>query len=230
MAKCAVDYLKHIDLFSSLTDDELSQISDKINIKYFKKSEIILYEQDTSRYMYMILKGQVKVFQTTKDGKEVFLALHKAGDFFGEMSLIDGKTSPATVIATEDSSIAIVSKNDFYTSINKEKKILINLLMILCSRLRESWETIQLLNLKNASDRIKILFLMLSNKYGEKTPDGMTLNIKLTHQEIADMTGMTRETVTRVIDKLLREGEISILNSRLIQLNADFLQKDVNLG
>jgi len=230
MAKCAVDYLKHIDLFSSLTDDELSQISDKINIKYFKKSEIILYEQDTSRYMYMILKGQVKVFQTTKDGKEVFLALHKAGDFFGEMSLIDGKTSPATVIATEDSSIAIVSKNDFYTSINKEKKILINLLMILCSRLRESWETIQLLNLKNASDRIKILFLMLSNKYGEKTPDGMTLNIKLTHQEIADMTGMTRETVTRVIDRLLREGEISILNSRLIQLNADFLQNDLNLG
>ena len=64
-----------------------------------------------------------------------------------------------------------------------------------------------MLNLKNASDRVKILFLMLSDKYGEKTSEGITLNIKLTHQEMAEMTGMTRETVTRVIDKMAREKE-----------------------
>jgi CRP/FNR family cyclic AMP-dependent transcriptional regulator len=230
MGKYAVDYLKKIDLFFSLTDEELHKISHKIIIKYFKKNEIILYEEDTSQYMYMILKGKVKVFQTTKDGKEIFLALHKSGEFFGEMSLIDGKTSPATVMATEDSNVAIISKKDFYVSVGTQKKVLGNLLLILCSRLRESWETIQLLNLKNASDRIKILLFTLSNKYGEKTSKGITLNIRLTHQEIADMTGMTRETVTRVLDRWLRDGEINILDSRLIQLNTDFLQKDLKLS
>jgi CRP/FNR family transcriptional regulator len=139
------------------------------------------------------------------------------------MSLIDGKTSPATVIATENSSVAIVSKKDFYSILETQKKVLNNLLLILCSRYRESWEKIQMLNHKNASHRVKILFLMLSEKYGEKTPEGITLNIKLTHQEIAEMTGMTRETVTRVIDKWQRDGEIHVLKNKFIHLSPNFL-------
>jgi CRP/FNR family transcriptional regulator len=169
------------------------------------------------------LNGKVKVIQTTEDGKEILLAIHQSGDFFGEMSLIDGKTSPATVIATENSTAAIISKKDFYSLIETLKKVLNNLLLILCSRHRESWEKIQMLNYKNASHRIKILFLMLSDKYGEKTAEGVTLNIKLTHQEMAEMTGMTRETVTRVIDRWQREGGINVLKNKFIHLSANFL-------
>jgi len=222
-------HLEMIELFSSLTDDEISLIRKKLIVKRFKKNEVILFEKDTSKYMYIIIKGKVKVIQTTEDGKEIFLAVHRAGEFFGEMSFIDGKTSPATVTAAEDCIINIISKNEFYSIINTHKKILFNLLQILCSRLRESWEKIQLLNLKNASERLKILFFMLSKKYGEKTPKGITLNIKLTHQEIAEMTGMARESVTRVIDKWHKDGEINIIGNKLIQLNVNFFQKDLNL-
>lgn len=230
MGKCEVDYLKKIPLFSSLTDEELREISDKIVIKPFKKYEIILYEEDTNDYMYVILNGKVKVIQTTEDGKEILLAMHQSDEFFGEMSLIDGKTSPATVIVTEDSTIAIISRKDFHLLINTQKKVFENLMLILCSRLRESWEKIQLLNLKNASQRIKILFLMLSDKYGKKTAEGVTLNIKLTHQEIADMTGMARETVTRVIDRWQKDGEINVLKKKFIHLSAKFLQRDLKFS
>jgi CRP-like cAMP-binding protein len=230
MEKFATEHFKKIELFHSLTDEELRQISDRIVIKRFDKNEIILYEEDTAEYMYIILEGKVKVIQTTEDGKEIFLSIHQSGEFFGEMSLIDGRTSPATVIATENSTIAIISKKDFYSSINAHSKLLHNLLLILCSRLRESWEKIQLLNLKNASQRIKILLIMLSDKYGDKTSEGITLNIKLTHQEMADMTGMTRETVTRVIDRWQKDGEINILKSRFIRLNYKFLQKEIYSG
>jgi len=222
-------HLEMIELFSSLTDDEISLIRKKLIVKRFKKNEVILFEKDTSKYMYIIIKGKVKVIQTTEDGKEIFLAMHRAGEFFGEMSFIDGKTSPATVTAAEDCLINIISKEEFYSIINTHKKILFNLLQILCSRLRESWEKIQLLNLKNASERLKILFFMLSKKYGENTPKGITLNIKLTHQEIAEMTGMARETVTRVIDKWHKDGEINIIRNKIIQLNVNFFQKDLNL-
>ena len=227
MGKNEIEHLKKIQLFSSLTDDELHQIKDKLSLKRYKKHEVILFEEDTTEYMYIILNGKTKVIQTTEDGKEILLAMHHSGEFFGEMSLLDGKTSPATVVAMEDSSVAIISRQEFYSLIRAQKRILDNLLLILCSRLRDSWEKIQLLNLKNASHRIKILFLMLSDKYGEKTAEGVTLNIKLTHQEIAEMTGMTRETVTRMIDKWQKDGEISVLKNRFIHLSSHFITEGI---
>src|SRR4030042_5371206 len=227
MGTYEIEYFKKIQLFSSLTDKELRQITERLVVKRFRKNEIILQAEDTNEYMYMILNGKTKVVQTTEDGKEILLAMHQSGEFFGEMSLIDGKTSPATVIATEDSSAAIISKKDFYSLVKTQEKVLDNLLLILCSRYRESWEKIQLLNLKTASQRIKILFLMLSDKYGEKTAEGVTLNIKLTHQEIAEMTGMTRETVTRMIDKWQKDGEISVLKNRFIHLSSHFITEGI---
>jgi CRP/FNR family transcriptional regulator len=227
MLKNEIEHLKKIQLFNSLTDDELHQIKDKLSLKKYKKHEVILFEEDTTEYMYIILNGKIKVTQSTEDGKEILLAMHHSGEFFGEMSLIDGKTSPATVVAMEDSSVAIISRKEFFTLIRTQMKILDNLLLILCSRLRDAWEKIQLLNLKNASQRIKILFLMLSDRYGEKTDEGITLNIKLTHQEIAEMTGMTRETVTRMLDKWQKDGEIKVLKNKFIHLSSHFLTEGI---
>lgn len=221
-------FFKKTQLFSSLSDSEVEKITNKLIVKQFKKNDTILYEEDTNEFMYIILMGKVKAVRTTEDGKEIILAVHGSGSFFGEMSLIDGKTTPASVIAIEDSLIAIIAKNDFFSIIFSHNKITINLLKILSSRLRNSWDTIQLLNFNNASQRTKMLFFMLSDEYGEKNPDGIILNIKLTHQDISDMTGLTRETVTRVLDKLQKNKEITILKNRFILLNPDFLQKDLN--
>jgi CRP/FNR family cyclic AMP-dependent transcriptional regulator len=224
-----IEFLRNIELFSSLTDGELHQIISKIIVKEFKKNEIIFYEEDTNEFMYIILSGKVKVVHTSSDGKEIILAIHKSNEFFGEISLIDGKTSPATVSATEDSLIAIISKKDFYSLLFNQSKVLEQLLQILCSRLRESWKRIQILNFKDASQRIKMLFFMLSYENSKKTPEGLILNIPLTHQNIADMAGLTRETVTRVLDKWQKDEEIAILKNKYIQLNSKFMQKDLNL-
>ena len=221
------DFIKKTQLFFSLTDNETDQIINKIALKQFKKNETILHEEDTNEFMYLILSGKVKAVRTTEDGKEIIVAIHQSGSFFGEMSLIDGKTTPASVIAKEDSSIATITKNDFFSIIFSQHKVTKNLLEILCLRLRKCLDTIQLLNFNNASQRTKMLFLMLSDEYGEKTSEGVLLNIKLTHQDISDMSGLTRETVTRVIDKLQKSKEITILKNRLIRLSHDFLQKDL---
>ena len=214
--------LKNIQLFSALTDKEQFQINSQIVLKLFKKNETILYEEDTSEFMYIILSGKVKVIKTTGEGKEIILAMHNAGSFFGEMSLIDGKTSPASVVATEDSIISVISKNDFYSLLFAHKKVLENLLKILTSRLRTSWDTIKLLNFNNASQRIRTLFFMLSAEHGKRTADGIILNANLSHKEISEMTGLTRETVTRVMDKWQKEGEIAILKNKSIRLNPAF--------
>jgi CRP/FNR family transcriptional regulator len=223
------EILKKIEIFSSLTDKEIEKIMNNMIIKQFKKNETILYEEDTNEYMYIILSGKVKVIRTTEDGKEIILAIHHSGNFFGEMSLIDGKTSPASVVATEDSLVSIISKNDFFSILFSQPKVMKSLLNILCARLRKSWDTIQLLNFNNAAQRTKMLFLMLSDEYGEKTSEGVILNIKLTHQDISDMTGLTRETVTRVIDKLQKNGEITILQNKFIRLTPKFIRRDIGI-
>lgn len=220
-------FLKKTELFSSLTDREIQDIMDKVSVKQFRKNETILYEEDTNEFMYIILLGKVKVVRITEDGKEIILAMHQAGNFFGEMSLIDGKTVPASVIAKTDSLVAIISKKDFYSILFTQEKVTENFLKILCLRLRKSWDTIQLLNFNNAAQRTKMLFLMLVEEHGEKTREGVTLQIKLTHQDISDMTGLTRETVTRVIDKMYKNGEVNILENRFIQLTPKFMQQDL---
>jgi CRP/FNR family transcriptional regulator len=164
-----------------------------------------------------------------EDGNEIIMAIHESGHFFGEMSLIDGKTTPASVIALTDSLIAIISDSDFYSILFAQQKVVRNLLEILSARLRNSWDTIQLLNFKNASQRAIMLFVMLSEEYGKRTSEGIVLNIRLTHQDISDMTGLTRETVTRVIDKLQKSGDISITENKFIRLSPKILESDINI-
>ncbi len=214
--------LKKTALFSSLTSDELRQVLENIVIKNFKKNEVILHEENTSEFMYIILDGEAKVVQSTDAGKEIIMSVHQSGDFFGELSLIDGKTAPAAVCATRDSVTAIISKHDFFALLLGQNKVLENLLRILCSRLRESMKKIQILNFNNASQRIKMLFLLLSETYGEQSADGTILKIRLIHQDIADMTGLTRETVTRILDKWRRGGEIQVLKNKFILLKSEF--------
>ena len=218
----SIEGLKHNSLFSSLTDAELQDIRGKIILKKIKRNEIILREEHTNEFMYIILDGGAKVIQTTDAGKEIIVTLHKAGDFFGELSLIDGKTAPAAVRATRDSQIAIISKQEFFSMIKKQEKILDNLLQILCSRIRESMQKIQILNFNNAAQRVQMLLMMLAESHGEKTREGTILQLKLIHQDIADMTGLTRETVTRVLDKWRRGGEIKILPNKSILLTPEF--------
>jgi CRP/FNR family transcriptional regulator len=224
------DFLKNTDLFQSLLDREIETVIDKMIVKNYRKNETILLEADTNKYMYIILSGRVKAVRMNEDGNEIILAIHESGHFFGEMSLIDGKTTPASVIALADSLIAIISDSDFYSILFAQQKVVRNLLEILSARLRNSWDTIQLLNFKNASQRAIMLFVMLSEEYGKRTPDGIVLNIRLTHQDISDMTGLTRETVTRVIDRLQKSGEISITKDKFIRLSPKIMESGIKIN
>jgi CRP/FNR family transcriptional regulator len=100
--------------------------------------------------------------------------------------------------------------------------VLENLLKILSSRLRNSWETVKLLSYNQASQRVRALFFMLAEEYGQQTEEGIKLTIRLSHQDISEMTGMTRETVTRILDKWQKAGEITILENKVIRLNPSF--------
>ena len=214
--------LRKIELLALLTEGEVLQVINKLQVRNFRKNEIVLVEEDSNDFMYVILEGEVKVTRTSEDGKEIILAIHSAGDFFGEMSLIDGQTTSATVTAIEESLIALISKEDFYSLLYNEKKILLSLLQSFCRRIRASNKTIEILSYTNAQQRIKALFRALAGKYGVKSGEGTVLNIQIAHRDIAGMTGLTRETVTKIMTELKDEGCISILADKFIRLNNRF--------
>jgi len=202
--------LRKMQIFSSLNDTEIEEVVSKIIVKNYRKNEVILLEDYTSSHMYLVLSGQVKVVQTTRDGKEIIKAIHAAGDSFGELSLLDYETSPAEVVAMKDTSAAIISKDNFLRIVHTQEKVLDNLIRMFCMRLRYLWERVQMGNFKNSEQRLSMLFHQLSAIHGEPVEEGTLLNISLTHKTLASMTGLCRETVTRTLDALKKSKCIKI--------------------
>ncbi len=214
--------LKQMQMFSSLTNDDISDFIGKIIVKHFRKNEIILFEDDTNAYMYLILAGRVKVVQTTEDGREIIRAIHKTGDSFGELSLLDCKTTAAMVVAMEKTVAAIISRENFFSIIYTQKKVLDNLLKMFCFRLRDSWERVQMTSFKNAAQRVAMLLQQQSCDHGEQISEGVLLRARLTHQNMGAMIGLNRETVTRILDKLQKDGYIAIRKDKKIVLLPSF--------
>ncbi|MEO5358060.1 MAG: Crp/Fnr family transcriptional regulator [Nitrospirae bacterium YQR-1] len=218
------EHLRKVPLFSSLNDEELEWVVRKLIIKKYKKNEIVLLEDDSNSYMYIIVEGEARVTQMSIEGKEFTIAMFQSGEYFGELSLIDGKTTSATVTVTKDATLALISKENFFSILHTQNKILDNLLQTLCMRIRGSLETIQMFNQSQAHKRLIMLFNKLLKQYGSNTKNGTVLNIRLTHNEIANMTGLARQTITKVLDEWKNDGIINIQNGRFIRLTEKFFK------
>lgn len=209
-----MDCLAQTMLFSDLTAEERCLVANLVTIRQFNKGQAILLEEDTNKYMYSVLTGEVKVFYTTREGKESIVAFHGAGESFGEISLIDQQTIPATVVAVQRSVVLLIGRDDFFEIVRTQPKVMNRLLLLLTGRLRLAWNQVRMLHYKDASYRIMTSIKDLSMERGEPAPEGVLLKMRLTHQNIADMTGLTRETVTRIIDKWKKNGLLSLNENR----------------
>ncbi|MEI6827279.1 MAG: Crp/Fnr family transcriptional regulator [Desulfuromonadales bacterium] len=217
--------LRNIPLFSDLSSEEIEQLDRIIIKKNFVKDQIVLLEEDTSNYMYIVYVGKVRVVKQSIEGREHILTIHKKNDFFGEMSLLDGKTSPATVVAHEDSVIGLLSKNDFEQHVLGHEIVRKKIIELLCSNLRESWAMIKILSFDNAEQRILATLNRMQEVYGLHDDRGVIVNVTLTHQQIANYASVTRETVTRVLNRFKNEEIIQILEGKKILLTATFYER-----
>ena len=217
--------IKNTLLFAEFSDEELIGLERVIIVKRFSKNEVVLLEEDSSNYMYVVYSGKVKAVQTSVDGKEHILAVRGKGDFFGEMGILDGKTSPATVIAMEDAEIGLIAKDDFERYLLTDQRFLRQIILLLCSRLRESWLKLKVLSLSEAESRVRAMLKLISDQYGIKDQRGILISLKLTHKDISLYVSLSRETVTRQLDRLLKGGEIEILENKHILLKPAFFEK-----
>jgi CRP/FNR family transcriptional regulator, cyclic AMP receptor protein len=217
-----VDRIRSVPLFSTLTDEEFNKLAHVFVMRAYRKNQIIFLEEETGSYMYLVLSGKVKVAKAVSGGKEAILAIHRAGDFFGEMSLLDGKTAPATVTAMEDAKIISLSGADFHKYLLHNEKVMLQIIHVLCARLRQVWQT-QSQSHESADARIRLGIYDLAKKHGIRDAHGTIIDLKITHQELADMVGTSRETVTRALAHLREQGIIEISARRMTVLNEQAL-------
>ena len=215
--------LRGVGFFSELTDEEILSLGDRVRLELFPKGAVILSGAEANERMYAVIEGEVKAYVNSADGRETVLAIRGAGQSFGELALIDGKTAPAEVAATTESLVALISKADFLDLLSSNKMVLLYFLRLMCERLREAWGMQEILHLRDASERVRRLFAKFAEERGKPLQDGETLiEVRLTHQQVADLTALTRETVTRVIDQMKRDGLLRLRNDRLYVLSKDF--------
>ena len=202
-----VEHLRKVPIFSDLSDSDLEKISSKMISRIYEKGKMILLEESEGETFFIILSGVVKVTRLSDDGREVILAILGESDFFGEMSLLDGEGRSANIVANEKSEVVTLSRRDFLDCLQRYPKIAIALLEELAVRLRKSDQHIESLSLSDSEQRIGITLIRLAEELGTiKQGDVNVKNLPF-QQDLANMAGTSRETVSRTL-KLLESKNL----------------------
>jgi CRP/FNR family cyclic AMP-dependent transcriptional regulator len=203
--------LENVPLFSGLSEAALTEIEQHSSVKSFKKNAIVINQDDESYSLYVILSGAVKVFISAEDGREAVLNHQTAGDYFGDLALIDRQPRVASVMTTEPSRFMIISREDFMACLSKNPEIAINLIKPMTSRMRMLARNVSNLALLDVYGRVARVLL----EQAEGQADGEMITPKMTQQEIADMVGASRAMVSRILKDLKAGGYISIDKKRI---------------
>ncbi len=211
--------LKFVPIFADLPTDTISKIEKIGSRKSYQKDEPILLEEDSGTSLFVILRGKVKVSRSSNDGREVILTMLGESDFFGEMAILDGLARSANVIATEESEVYLIQRNEFLKLLHDHPEISIILLQELTSRLRNADMKIKALSLKDAEGKVATVILQLA-EYSGKIKSGVVEIDKLPiQQDLANMAGTSRETISRTLHSFAKRGFVELDENKLRIVN-----------
>jgi len=196
--------LRRIPLFASVGDADLERMASLLIERRFPKGATVVEEGLPGDYMYIIKQGRVKITKLSEDGREKILEMMGAGAFFGEMALLDHAPRSATVKTLAPAVLLALSRTDFLALLRRSPDLAMNVIQELTRRLRETDEQASSLSFLRVKDRTKGLLRRMAEEGPHQGQRRVTPS--LTHQQIADMIGTSRETVTRVVKELKQDG------------------------
>lgn len=224
---CGTRYCaKKVSIFSSLTEAQLSMVTNLITRKVFKKGEVIFNEGEVSDKLFIINHGSIKSFTYTKDGKEQILYVLKEGDFFGDLSLLKRSKYSHSASALQDTYMCMLHKNDFDKILKENTEISINILEYMHDRILNLENLVQTITTKDMDSRLATLLLNFSEKFGVKTEKGMEISFPLSREDMANYIGVTRETISRKLSSFEQEDVIELVgNKKIIIKDMEYIRK-----
>ena len=214
--KCVDCKVRSESIFCELNKVEVELLNSEKKCFSYKKGESIFREGYYPRGLYCVHAGKAKVTQMGVDGKEQIVHLAKNSDVMGYRAILSGDKYSCSAVAIEDSLLCFIPKDTFFSLVEKNSKLAFQVINLFSKELKEAENKITNTAQRPVKERVAQCLLLLKDRYGFKQ-DGCTINVIITREEIANISGTTRETATRVLFGL-KENQVIDLSGKKIKI------------
>ena len=222
-----LECLKNVSIFSGMSDTHLEEIISITIEKKFKKNKVIFNKGDRGNVLFILTYGTVKLSLFDQSGKEMILKMLYKNDFFGEMSLLDDYFRSATVTAVEDSQALLIYRNEFMRLIHQFPGIALEMLKVFIHRLKTSDKKIVSLTFFDAFRKVSSTIMDLAEKTGRQEGKYTAIDLTLTRQDLANMMGLSRETLTRILQEFHFREILNVSRKKIVILNQKALEEEI---
>lgn len=217
--------MRPANFFSNLSSRDKTDLRRLGSRRIFEKDEMVFQVGTSSEDVYILLSGRVKVFELSCEGREVILWFCFPGELFGLSEVMKGGSREVNAYACGTVEVMSIRYADFEKFISTRPAAAMSVIDVLGSRLRELGDVLLNLASDDVTSRVIKLITRLSARYGKRMNNGVYLDIPLTHQEMADMIGTSRQTVTTVLGNLKRKGILRIEQRTIYIQDPEWVEK-----
>lgn len=228
MSKSAADrraLLAQHFLLAKLDQDALDTLLAVASERRFTNGQVIFQKGDPGTSMMAVLSGRVRISAYSEDGREIILNMIDAGQLFGEIALLDGKARTADATAMGKTEILVLDRRDFLPFLEKNPKSAVQLIEVLCERLRRTSEMVESIAFLDFGARLARLLVQMSEHYGKETEDGLLIDIRISQADLGNLIASTRESVNRQLSAWTQEGVITIDQGKITVIDQDTLEE-----
>ena len=217
--------LQEMPILSSLSQRDWEKVKHLFIEKHFGKDDYIFFEGDPASWLGIVLEGRVKMIKHSEAGKDVVLNLIAPGEMLGEVAAFDGEPYPATAQAMEPTVVASIHQDDYLRLLKQYPALALRVIEEQGRRLREAQDMIKSMAVERVERRIARILLKLAATTGSSNENGITIELPLTRQDIADMAGTTVETAIRTMSRFRKKGLVRTKRGRVTILEPHQLVK-----
>lgn len=208
------ELLAKVPLFTELSPEELERVAAVAIPRSFPKGVRVFHEGDDSDACYVVRSGDLRVTREHSDGRAIALATLSAGDFFGELAMLDGGSRSASVETLSDAELLALPASDMRRVIASHGTIAAKLIVALTRRLRETNERVARQSFQTVPSRVAgVLSQLIAEEVMPEDRDGIT--VRMTQADLAQLAGTSRESVSRFLATLERAGVVRVGRGRV---------------
>jgi CRP-like cAMP-binding protein len=210
-------YLKNINLFQGMTEEQMRMVEQRTIMREVRRREVLYLPGDAGDRIFLLKRGVVKISGLQEDGREVVLALLRKGEVFGEEAVIDEAPRDHMAVAYEDALICIITREDFMDILRSHPELMFKVTKLIGLRLKTFRTRVEHLLFKGASQRLAATLMELAREHGIPDAHGVLVPLRLSQQDLANLIGVTRESVNLALSDFRRKGLV-VLEGRSLRL------------
>jgi CRP-like cAMP-binding protein len=221
------ELLRKVPFLAVLSDQDRETLAAAVKQHQYDRGRALFLKDDPGRSLLIIQAGSVRIYLPGQQGGDLTVALLQPGDFFGELALLDGGPRSASAVATEDTAILTLDRDDFLALLQTRPQAAKEVLAAVAQRLRDADEMANDLVFLDVAARLAKRLVEMARTHGTPRGERVLIDLPLTQEELASTVGVTRESVNRQLAAFRREGIIETKGRNRFLVDVEALQRYV---